>query len=198
MKRLIVFLLLINVAVADVTTNNPSSSQTNVSGGNTAIQSYEQSTTYQSGSSSSSTTNNNTTSHTNNKSTAAPSHAPSMGVHATSGSCVIPLTLGVTTITFGFSSGNYYIDKECLLNQRVKLLSQLNMKVAALSLLCTDPLVFESMLVSSTPCPQLTDDGRSVIGDEAMKLILERRKSTSDEIEQYRKYKQSLKNHGKK
>lgn len=191
MKKLLALLLLCPVAFADVTTNNPSSTQTNSSGSNTAIQSYEAVTNYNSGSSP--VTNNTTTNSTSNnsKTAVAPASAPAMSVYGQS-SCVVPLSLGMTTIGFSFSAGNYYIDKACELRKQAQLLSQvLGMKVAGIALLCQDPNVFEAMLTSGTPCPVL-HEGKSLIGEEAMKVILERRKPENDQIEQYKRYKESL------
>ena len=81
--------------------------------------------------------------------------------------------------------------------KKAKMLNALGMKVASISIMCDDPLVFDAMYRSSTPCPVLTEDVRSVIGEEAMKIIFERRKPTDDKVEQYRRYKESLTNNGK-
>ena len=199
MKKLFALVLLCPIAFADVTTNNPSSSQQNSSGSNTAIQSYEAVTNYNSGSSpvTNSTTTNSTHNNSNSKTAVAPASAPAMSVYGQS-SCVVPLSLGMTTIGFSFSAGNYFVDKACELRKQAQLLSQvLGMKVAGIALLCQDPNVFEAMLTSGTPCPVL-HDGKSLIGEEAMKVILERRKPVNDKIEQYRKYKESLSNNGAK
>jgi hypothetical protein len=197
MKRLLVLLFLCPLAFADVTTNNPSSSQTNSSGSNTSIQSYEAVTNYNSGSTP--VTNNTTTNSTSNnsKTAVAPANAPNLSVYGQS-SCVVPLSLGMTTIGFSFSAGNYFVDEACEQRKRAQLLSQvLGMKVAGIALMCQDPKVFEAMLTSGTPCPIL-HEGKSLIGEEAMKVILERRKPLNDKIEQYRKYKHSLLNNGRK
>ena len=84
-------------------------------------------------------------------------------------------------------------DEACERLKKAKMLNALGMKVASISIMCDDPLIFDAMFRSATPCPVLTDDGRSVIGEEAMKLIWERRKPTDDKVEQYRRYKESLK-----
>ena len=173
---------------ADVTSSNASSTQTNTSGSNTNIQGYEAVTNYNSGSNPVTT---NTTNHNSNQKTAvAPSNAPAMSVYGQS-SCVIPLSLGMTTIGFAFSAGNYYVDEECERRKKAELLNKLGMKVSAISLLCDDPDIFEAMLRSGTPCPVL-HEGKSLIGKEAMKVILESRKSENAEIELYKDYKESL------
>ena len=113
-------------------------------------------------------------------------------------SCSLVISGGVTVMGISFSGGGYVMtDEACERLKKAKMLNALGMKVASISLMCQDPDVFESMYVSGTACPQMTDDGRSVIGEEAMKLIYERRKPTDDKVEQYRRYKESLTNNGK-
>lgn len=198
MKRLLVLLLFCQTSFADVTSSgSTTNTQSNNAGSNTAITGgYESSTTYQSGSSSNNTTTNTTNNSTNQKTAVNTANAPSMSVYGQD-SCVIPLSLGMTTIGFSFSAGNYFIDEDCERRKKAKVLNALGMKVAAISLLCQDDDVFESMLTSGTPCPVL-HKGKSLIGEEAMKVILERRKPKNDKIEQYRAYKESLIKNGHK
>jgi hypothetical protein len=47
------------------------------------------------------------------------------------------------------------------------------------------------MYRSGTPCP-IIHEGKSVIGEEAMRIITKRREPTNDKVEQYRRYKESL------
>lgn len=154
-----------NVAIADVTSSGSTTNTlSNSAGNNTAITGgYESSTTYQSGSSSN-TTNNSTTNNSNNQETAVNSaQSPSMSVYGQD-SCVVPLSLGMTTIGFSFSAGNYYIDKACEKRKKIKLLNALSMKVAAISLACSDKDVWIAMKNAGTICPV---DG--LIGKEAEK-----------------------------
>jgi hypothetical protein len=65
------------------------------------------------------------------------------------------------------------------------------MKVSSISILCDDPKVFDAMYRSGTPCP-IIHEGKSVIGEEAMRIITKRREPTNDKVEQYRRYKESL------
>lgn len=172
---LIIILLSIEQSIGDVTTNNPSSTQNNSSGSNTAIQSYEATTTntYQ-GQVSNSTTNS--TQNSTNQKTAVPSaNAPAMQSYGQK-SCIIGLSGGFTVIGFSTSIGSYIKDEDCNRRLNAELLSKMNMKIASISLLCQDKKIFEAMLTSGTPCPVL-HNGKSLIGDEAMKVILERRKS---------------------
>tara|TARA_R100000458_G_scaffold27245_1_gene24701 strand:- start:11639 stop:12262 length:624 start_codon:yes stop_codon:yes gene_type:complete len=171
------FLLHIENTYSDVTSSgSTTNTQSNNAGSNTAITGgYESSTTYQSGSSSNTTTNNETNNSTNQK-TAVNSANASLPSLMSQDSCVIPLSAGVTIIGFSGTFGSYYVDKNCERRKTAKLLKQLGMTIASVSVMCDDPLVFESMLISGSPCPVLTDDGRSVIGKEATQIILERRK----------------------
>ena len=161
---IMVVLLGIESAVSDVTsTGDTTNSQSNSTGSNTLIDTYESSTTYQSGSSSNSTTNNETNNSTNQKTAVSPSNAPSMNVYG-GDSCVIPVTSGVSFMTFGFSGGTYVVDKNCERRKSVAVMAKLGMKVAAISLMCQDENVWLAMAASSTYCPI---DG--LIGDAAKK-----------------------------
>lgn len=62
------------------------------------------------------------------------------------------------------------------------------MKVAAISLMCQDKDVWKSMMDAGTPCPI---DG--LIGEQAKQRWEEKEKPINDKVEQYRKYKESLK-----
>jgi len=182
----------IESAVSDTTSSganninhtSTSGSQTSISGG----YSQESSVTYQSGSSSN-TTSNSTTNNNNEakRNPVSTSSAPSMSVYGQD-SCVIPLAAGVTVIGFSGSFGSYMRDDECEIRKKAKLLNGLGMKVAAISLMCQDENVFEAMMDAGTPCPY-----QGLIGDAAKKAWLKDKKPTNDKVEQYRKYKESLK-----
>ena len=139
------------------------SPQSNVSGGNTAIEGgYPSSTTYQSGSSSNSTTTNSTTS--NIRSAPPSAYAPglnSSGIDV----CSTGASMGVQTFGLGISGGKSFRDENC---ERIKLSRQLDsmgMKVAAVALLCQDERVFFAMEQAGTPCPF-----QGKIGKDATKL----------------------------
>ena len=125
---LISFLLTIE-SKADVTSSGSTdNTQTNQSGGNTAITGgYESSTTYESGSESTTTTNNDTTNSTNTKTAVNSASAPAMSVYGQD-SCVIPLAAGVTVIGFSGSFGSYYTDPECERRKATAVLAKLGMK----------------------------------------------------------------------
>ena len=139
------------------------STQTNVSGSNTAIEGgYESSTTYESGSSSSSTTTNSTTS--NIRSAPPTAGAPSYN-SMTQDVCAVGASMGVQTFGVGVSGGKHFIDKNCERLKLARILNDFGMKVAAVAILCQDERVFESMIQAGTPCPI---DGK--IGKEALAL----------------------------
>ena len=161
MKYLSTLLFLILLVCS--TTAYAGSTQTNVSGSNTAIEGgYESSTTYESGSSSSSTTTNSTTS--NIRSAPPSAGAPSYN-SMTQDVCAVGASMGVQTFGLGVSGGKHFIDKNCERLKLARILNDFGMKVAAVAILCQDERVFESMIQAGTPCPI---DGR--IGKEAMKL----------------------------
>ena len=140
------------------------STQTNVSGSNTAIEGGYTggATTYESGSSSSSTTNN--TSNSDIRSAPPSAGAPSYN-SMTQDVCAVGASAGLQTFGIGVSGGKHFIDKNCERLKLARILNDFGMKVAAVAILCQDERVFESMIQAGTPCPI---DGR--IGKEAMKL----------------------------
>ena len=139
------------------------STQSNVSGSNTAIEGgYESSTTYESGSSSSSTTTNSTTS--NIRSAPPSAGAPSYN-SMTQDVCAVGASVGVQTFGVGVSGGKHFIDKNCERLKLARILNDFGMKVATVAILCQDERVFESMIQAGTPCPI---DGK--IGKDALVL----------------------------
>jgi len=163
MKYLNIFLLLVllvcsNKAIAG-------STQTNVSGSNTAIEgnySSESSTTYQSGSSSNTTTSSTTNS--NIKSAPPSASAPSYN-SMTQDVCSTGASAGIQTFGVGITGGKHFIDKNCERLKLARILNDFGMKVAAVAILCQDERVFESMIQAGTPCPI---DGK--IGKNALAL----------------------------
>ena len=169
---LIILALCLENAIADVTSSgSTTNTQSNNAGSNTAITGgYESATTYQSGSSSNSTTSNETNNSSNTKTAVNSSSAPAMSVYGQD-SCVIPLAAGITVIGFSGTFGSYYVDPNCERRKSVAVLSKLGMKVAAISLMCQDENVWQSMMMAGTPCPV---DG--LIGEKAKARWIEKRK----------------------
>ena len=140
------------------------STQTNVSGSNTAIEGGYTggATTYESGSSSSSTTNN--TSNSDIRSAPPSAGAPSYN-SMTQDVCAVGASAGLQTFGIGVSGGKHFIDKNCERLKLARILNDFGMKVGAVAILCQDERVFESMIQAGTPC---TIDGK--IGKDAMAL----------------------------
>ena len=168
----IIMLLGIENAISDVTSSgSTTNTQSNNAGSNTAITGgYESSTTYQSGSSSNTTTSNTTNNSTNQKTAVNSASAPSMSVYGQD-SCVIPLAGGLTVLSFSASVGSYFIDKDCQRRKSVAVLAKLNMRVAAVSLMCQDENVWQAMWDAGTPCPI-----EGLIGQKAKERWMEKRR----------------------
>ena len=148
MKHLYIFLILTLLVCS---TAYAGSTQSNVSGSNTAIEGgYESSTTYESGSESTSTTSNTTTS--NIRSAPGTAGAPSYN-SMTQDVCAVGASAGLQTFGLGISGGKHFIDKNCERLKLARILSDFGMKVAAVAILCQDERVFESMIPAGTPCP---------------------------------------------
>ena len=158
------YTLLFFILLVCSTTAYAGSTQTNVSGSNTAIEGGYTggATTYESGSSSSSTTNN--TSNSDIRSAPPSAGAPSYN-SMTQDVCAVGASAGLQTFGVGIYGGKHFIDKNCERLKLARILNDFGMKVAAVAILCQDERVFESMIQAGTPCPI---DGR--IGKEAMKL----------------------------
>ena len=146
------------VTLGDTTNSGATTnSQTNTSGSNTTISggySQESTTTYQSGSSSNttSTTNNTTNAYSGDTRVVSSATSPSMSAMSQD-LCVVGVSAGVSTFGLGVSGGTYRTDENCERIKLSKVLNDLGMKVAAVSILCQDPRVFFAMEQSGTPCP---------------------------------------------
>ena len=144
------------VTLGDTTNSGATTnSQTNTSGSNTTISggySQESTTTYQSGSSSNTTTTNTTNAYTGDQRVVNSSSAPSMSAMSQD-LCVVGMSGGISTFGVGVSGGTYRTDENCERIKLSKVLNDLGMKVAAVSILCQDPRVFFAMEQSGTPCP---------------------------------------------
>ena len=159
-KSLITFLLFLFLTVNAFA----GSTQTNVSGSNTAIEGGYTggATTYESGSSSTSTTNN--TSNSDIKSSPPTASAPSFS-SMSQDVCSSGASAGIQTFGVGVSAGKHFRDLNCERIKLSKVLYDFGMKVGAVALLCQDERVFEAMINAGTPCPI---DGK--IGKDALAL----------------------------
>jgi len=162
MKKTILGLLLCFVmgytqlTLADTTSNGATTNtQTTTSGSNTTISggySQESTTTYASGSSSNTTATTNNTTNTGETRVTSQSSAPSMSAMSQD-LCIVGISGGISTFGLGVSGGTYRTDENCERIKLSKVLNDLGMKVAAVSILCQDPRVFFAMEQSGTPCP---------------------------------------------
>lgn len=147
---------LTQVTFADTSsTGATTNTQTNTSGSNTTISggySQESTTTYQSGSSSTTSTTNTTNAYSGDTRVVSSATSPSMSAMSQD-LCVVGVSAGVSTFGLGVSGGTYRTDENCERIKLSKVLNDLGMKVAAVSILCQDPRVFFAMEQSGTPCP---------------------------------------------
>jgi hypothetical protein len=154
----IVFILALSLSASSQTTqNNTSGSNTSIAGGYTS----SSTSTYESGSSVNTTTNSTNNAYSGDTRVASMASAPSMSAYSQD-LCVVGYSGGVSTFGVGISGGSYTRDENCERIKLSKVLNDLGMKVAAVSILCQDARVFESMMHSGTPCPYL-----GKIGSEA-------------------------------
>lgn len=79
--------------------------------------------------------------------------------------CTVGVSGAVQTQILGLSTGATVRDLNCERLKNAKVLYDMGMKVAAVSVMCQDPRVFTSMMMAGTPCPY---DGK--IGAEAAEL----------------------------
>jgi hypothetical protein len=132
------------------TQNNTTGSNTAITGGYTS----NSTSTFQSGSSSNSTTStsNTTNAYSGDTRVTSPATAPSMSAYSQD-LCLVGYSAGVSTFGVGVTGGSYSSDLNCERIKLSKVLNDLGMKVAAVSILCQDPRVFFAMEQSGTPCP---------------------------------------------
>ncbi len=79
-----------------------------------------------------------------------------------SDSCTVGISGAVQTQILGISTGSTVRDMNCEKLKNAKVLYDMGMKVAAVSVMCQDERVFNAMMNAGTPCPY---DG--LIGAEA-------------------------------
>jgi len=76
--------------------------------------------------------------------------------------CTFGVAGAVQTQILGISTGTQFTDENCERLKNAKTLYDMGMKVAAVSLMCTDSRVFDAMMHAGTPCPY-----NGLIGEEA-------------------------------
>lgn len=70
-----------------------------------------------------------------------------------SDTCTVGVSGAVQTQILGISAGKTVRDMNCEKLKNAKTLYDMGMKVAAVSVMCQDPRVFEAMMDAGTPCP---------------------------------------------
>jgi len=101
--------------------------------------------------------------------------------------CTIGVAAAVQTQILGISGGGTFTEENCKRLKNAKVLYDMGMKVAAVSVMCQDPDVFDAMMQAGTPCPY---DGQ--IG-EAAKLGWETHEDKVDEVKGITDVKKNVK-----
>ena len=79
--------------------------------------------------------------------------SPQLGANSNSDLCTIGVAGAVQTQILGISAGTTFTEENCLRLKNAKTLYDMGMKVAAVSVMCQDPNVFDAMMMAGTPCP---------------------------------------------
>ena len=134
----------------DIDQANSTGSNTSISGGYNS----EATTNYQSGSSANttSTTNNTTNAYTGDSRVVPSASAPSIS-SMSQDLCTVGISAGGQTFSFGASLGFTKRDLNCERLKLAKALYDMNMKVAAIAIMCQDSRVFAAMHSAGTYCP---------------------------------------------
>ena len=74
--------------------------------------------------------------------------------------CTVGVSGAVQTQILGLSGGRTVRDMNCERLKLSKTIYDMGMKVAAVSIMCQDPRVFDAMKMAGTPCPYLGKIGQ--------------------------------------
>ena len=80
--------------------------------------------------------------------------------------CLVGRSGALSTGVFAISSGEYDRDIQCEMRKNAKLLSDLGMNIAAVALVCREPMIWKAMFFAGTPCP-VTINNKTYIGARA-------------------------------
>ena len=94
--------------------------------------------------------------------------APSMSAFSQD-VCAVPVSGAGNVGVFSISGGTVLLDQNCVKIKLAKTLNDLGLKVAAVSVLCQDPTVWDAMEMSGSPCPM-----GGAVGSAAKKAWLQR------------------------
>ena len=67
--------------------------------------------------------------------------------------CTVGVAGAVQTQILGISAGTTFTEENCVRLKKAKVLYDMGMKVAAVSVMCQDKSVFDAMMMAGTPCP---------------------------------------------
>lgn len=79
--------------------------------------------------------------------------SPQIGANSNSDLCTVGVAGAVQTQILGISAGTVFTEENCIRLKNAKTLYDMGMKVAAVSVMCQDPKVFDAMMHAGTPCP---------------------------------------------
>lgn len=88
--------------------------------------------------------------------------SPQFSTGMNSDLCTIGVAAAVQTQILGISGGGTFTEENCIRLKNAKILYDMGMKVAAVSVMCQDQGVFDAMMNAGTPCPY-----QGLIGDAA-------------------------------
>lgn len=81
--------------------------------------------------------------------------------------CLKSQSGGLQLVLLGASAGRYVQDEECNRRKDAKVLKEMGMAIAAVSLMCQDINVWRAMFNANTPCP-IVSNGKLVVGRAAI------------------------------
>ena len=99
-----------------------------------------------------STVDSNLTSTTTVKSPPPSAISPTINT-SNSDLCTVGVAGAVQTQILGISAGKTFTEPNCLLLKKAKVMFDMGMKVSAVSIMCTDKTIWQSMKDAGTPCP---------------------------------------------
>ena len=79
--------------------------------------------------------------------------SPQFSTGSNSDLCTIGVAGAVQTQILGISAGTTFTEENCIRLKNAKVLYDMGMKVAAVSVMCQDTKVFDAMMHAGTPCP---------------------------------------------
>ena len=108
--------------------------------------------------------------------------APQFSAGNNSDLCTIGVAGAVQTQILGISAGGTFTEENCIRLKNAKVMYDMGMKVAAVSVMCQDKLVFDAMMHAGTPCPYNGQIGEAArLGWESHVEVTKQELKESDE-----------------